>query len=84
MPSCLGIYTDKNMIKYAKVSWTTDKVAGQSLTLDSYGVKFYDNIQVSMEEIAEEVRKSKGDIEFTMLAEAKEYRQSISMERESA
>lgn len=40
--------------------------------------------KVTLEEIAEEVRKSKGDIEFTMLAEAKEYRQSISMERESA
>jgi len=40
--------------------------------------------KVSLEEIADEVRKSKGDIEFTMLAEAKEYRQSISMEKESA
>lgn len=35
--------------------------------------------KVSLEKIADEVRKSKGNIEFTMLAEAKEYRQSISM-----
>ena len=55
MPSCLGIYTDRNMIKYAKITSVTEKVAGQTLTLDSYGVKFYDNIQASMAEIAEEV-----------------------------
>jgi hypothetical protein len=55
MPSCLGIYTDRNMIKYAKVTSVTEKVAGQTITLDSYGVKFYDNIQASMAEIAEEV-----------------------------
>ncbi len=55
MPSCLGIYTDKNMIKYAKVTSVTEKVTGQTITLDSYGVKFYDNIQASMAEIAEEV-----------------------------
>lgn len=55
MPSCLGIYTDRNMIKYAKVTSVTEKVTGQTITLDSYGVKFYDNIQASMAEIAEEV-----------------------------
>lgn len=40
--------------------------------------------KVSLDEIASEVRKSKGDIEFTMIAEAKEYRQSVSMEKASA
>ncbi len=55
MSSCLGIYTDKNMIKYAKVSSVTSKVTGQTLTLEAYGVKFYDNMQATIEEIAEEV-----------------------------
>ncbi|MBQ8299930.1 MAG: hypothetical protein IJX99_08810 [Clostridia bacterium] len=55
MPSCLGIYTDRNMIKYAKVTSTTDKVAGQSFSLDAYGVKFYDNIQATVDEIVDEV-----------------------------
>lgn len=55
MASCLGIYTDRNMIKYAKVTSTTDKVSGQSLSLDAYGVKFYDNIQSAVYEIADEV-----------------------------
>lgn len=38
--------------------------------------------KISLDRIAEEVKRYKGDIEFTMLAEAKEYRQSISMEQE--
>ena len=55
MPSCLGIYTDRNIIKYAKVTSTSDKVAGQTFSLDAYGVKFYDNIQSTVAEIADEV-----------------------------
>ena len=55
MPSCLGIYTDRNIIKYAKVTSTSDKVAGQTFSLDAYGVKFYDNIQSTVAEIANEV-----------------------------
>ena len=58
MPSCLGIYTDRNMIKYAKVTSVTEKIAGQILTLDAYGVKFYDNLQATIDEIAEEVGMS--------------------------
>lgn len=69
MPSCLGIYTDKNMIKYAKVTSVTDKIAGQTLTLDSYGVKFYDNIQVTMDEIAEEVGMDQTTVALTLSSE---------------
>ncbi len=58
MPSCLGIYTDRNMIKYAKVTSVTEKIAGQILTLEAYGVKFYDNLQATIDEIAEEVGMS--------------------------
>ena len=69
MPSCLGIYTDKNMIKYAKVTSVTDKIAGQSITLDSYGVKFYDNIQASMAEIAEEVGMDQTTVSLALSSE---------------
>lgn len=55
MPSCLGIYTDRNMIKYAKVTSVIEKIGGQTLTLDAYGVKFYDNMQATIDEIIEEV-----------------------------
>ena len=69
MPSCLGIYTDKNMIKYAKVTSVTDKVAGQTITLDSYGVKFYDNIQATMDEIAEEVGMDQTTVALALSSE---------------
>lgn len=52
MPSCLGFYTDKNMIKYAKVN--RDKNSGIYM-LESYGVKFYDNVITTIDEIAGEV-----------------------------
>ena len=55
MPSCLGIYTDKNVIKYAKLSSISDKVRSQ-FVVDAYGVKFYDNIQTAVEEIARELQ----------------------------
>lgn len=69
MPSCLGIYTDKNMIKYAKVTTSTDKISGQSITLDSYGVKFYDNIHVTMNEIAEEVGMDQTTVALALSSE---------------
>lgn len=52
MPSCLGFYTNKNMIKYAKVN--RDKNSGL-YTLEAYGVKFYDNIMSTIDAIATEV-----------------------------
>ena len=39
MSSCLGLYIENNLIKYAKVSKDHDNVK-----IDSYGIKFYDNI----------------------------------------
>ena len=37
MQGCLGIYVQKNLIKYAKVS--KDR---SNLKIEAYGVKFYD------------------------------------------
>ena len=42
MPSCLGLYVETNLIKYAKV--TKDK---DTLKVEAFGVKFYDKISVS-------------------------------------
>ena len=39
MPSCLGICVGKNLIKYAKM--TKDKNSNV-MSIDAYGVKFYD------------------------------------------
>ena len=39
MQSCLGLYADKGIIKYAKVS--KDK---KTPKIEAYGVKFYDDL----------------------------------------
>jgi Tfp pilus assembly protein PilN len=49
MPSCLGLYVDKRIIKYAKVS--KDK---KNLKVEAYGVKFYENLEETIEQIIKE------------------------------
>lgn len=66
MPSCLGFYTDKNMIKYAKVN--RDKTSGMYM-LEAYGVKFYDNIITTIDEIAQEVGMEQCTVSLTMMNE---------------
>lgn len=49
MATCLGISTENNLIKYAKVSMDHDKIK-----VDAYGIKFYDNLEKVLEEVLEE------------------------------
>ena len=49
MPSCLGIYIEPNLIKYAKVSKNND-----ALKVESFGVKFFENVNVAIRQIVEE------------------------------
>lgn len=49
MQSCLGLYIEQNLIKYAKVSKTND-----SIKVESFGVKFYKNISTAIKQIIEE------------------------------
>ncbi|MDO5556721.1 MAG: hypothetical protein Q4G05_00525 [Clostridia bacterium] len=49
MASCLGIYIEENLIKYAKVIKERD-----TIKIDSFGVKFSDNIQDTIQQIIKE------------------------------
>ena len=50
MQGCLGIYIQKNLIKYAKISKEHNKVK-----VDAYGVKFYDSdVEKTIEQIVKE------------------------------
>ncbi len=51
MSSCLGIYVEDNIIKYAKVSEERDLIK-----LETFGVKFYDDIEQTIEQIINETR----------------------------
>ena len=49
MPSCLGLYIEQNLIKYAKVSKNNEVIK-----VESFGVKFYENINTAIKQIIEE------------------------------
>lgn len=49
MQNCLGIYIENNLIKYAKVSKEKD-----NCKVESYGIKFYENLNEAVNTILEE------------------------------
>jgi len=57
MASCLGLYIEDNIIKYAKVSKDKDVVK-----IDSFGIKFYDRLNEAIEQVIEETYSYKTPI----------------------
>ncbi len=49
MSTCLGLYIEDNVIKYAKVSKDNDIIK-----IDSFGIKFYDKINEAISQVIEE------------------------------
>ena len=49
MPSCLGLYIENNIIKYAKISKDHD-----NFRIESFGMKFYDNVDEAIKQIISE------------------------------
>ena len=49
MTSCLGLYIENNVIKYAKV--TKDR---ELLKIESFGIKFYEKIGEALNQIVSE------------------------------
>lgn len=49
MQSCLGLFVDKNLIKYAKVA--KDK---NTFKVEAYGVKFYEDLEETIQQIIKE------------------------------
>ena len=68
MSSCLGIYIENNIIKYAKVSKEREQ-----LKVESYGVKFYDNIDQTIKQIVEETYSYKTPISINLSDEIYNY-----------
>lgn len=68
MSSCLGLYIENNLIKYAKV--TKDK---DSVKVDSFGVKFYDKIGEAIKQIVSETFSYKTPISINMSEETYQY-----------
>jgi len=68
MSSCLGLYIEEKLIKYAKV--TKER---EDIKVESYGVKFYDNIGEAIKQIISETYSYKTNISINLSEEAYDY-----------
>ena len=64
MSACLGLYIEENIIKYAKVSKEHDQIK-----VESFGVKFYDNLDQTIKQIVEETYSYKTPISINLSEE---------------
>ena len=68
MASCLGLYVESNIIKYAKVSKEQDKIK-----IEAFGVKFYDDLEKTINQIIEELYSYKTQISINLSEEIYNY-----------
>lgn len=68
MSSCLGLYIQDNLIKYAKVTKERD-----ILKVEAFGVKFYDNITEAVKQIVSETFSYKTPISTNLSQESYNY-----------
>ncbi len=66
MPSCLGICVGKNLIKYAKMSKDKNSTV---VSIDAYGVKFYDILSQTLSEIIQETKSSEASVCVSLSSE---------------
>ena len=68
MSSCLGLYIEEHLIKYAKVSKDHDNIK-----VESFGMKFYDKIEDAISQVIEETYSQKTPISVNMSDEMYNY-----------
>ncbi|MFR5190176.1 MAG: hypothetical protein ACLTEH_02820 [Clostridia bacterium] len=68
MASCLGLYIEDNLIKYAKVAKEKD-----NLKIESFGIKFYDKLGDAINQIIAETFSYKVPISINLSEEAYNY-----------
>ena len=68
MSSCLGLYIEEHLIKYAKVSKDHD-----NLKVETFGIKFYDKVGDAISQIIEETYSQKTPISVNLSEEMYNY-----------
>jgi len=68
MSSCLGLYIEEHLIKYAKVSKEHEQ-----LKVESFGVKFYEKIGEGIKQVVEETYSQKTPISINLSEEMYNY-----------
>lgn len=66
--SCLGLYIEEHLIKYAKVSKDHDKIK-----VEAFGIKFYDKIGEAIEQVIQETYSQKTPISINLSEEIYNY-----------
>lgn len=74
MQSCLGIYIEKNLIKYAKVQKERDNIK-----VEAFGTKFYENIENAIDQIVAETNSTKLPISINVSQESYDYFQVFAL-----
>ena len=74
MQSCLGLYIENNIIKYAKTSKERETVK-----VESYGVKFYDDLEKAISQIVAETFSFKTPISTNLTDEQYAYSNIFSL-----
>ena len=74
MSSCLGLYIENNIIKYAKVSKEHD-----NFKVESFGLKFFDNINDAVKQIVNETYSYKTPISTNLSSEKYTYASLFSL-----
>lgn len=68
MASCLGLYIEPNIIKYAKVSKERE-----NLTVETFGIKFYDKLGDAIKQIINDTYSFKIPISINLSEESYQY-----------
>ncbi len=74
MPSCLGIYIEDKLIKYAKVSKEKDNIK-----VESFDVKFYEDLESTLNQIIQETNSQKTPIAINISEEMYNYFEVFSL-----
>ncbi len=74
MSTCLGLYIEDNLIKYAKVSKDNELVK-----VDSFGIKFFDKLNEAIAQIVEETYSYKTPISINLSNETYNYFELFSL-----
>lgn len=74
MPSCLGLYIENNIIKYAKISKERD-----NFKVEAFGIKFCDNIEDTIKQIINETYSYKTPISINLSDEKYTYSNLFSL-----
>lgn len=74
MTSCLGLYVESNIIKYAKISKDRD-----NLKVESFGLKFYDKLGEAIKQIISETYSFKVPVSINLTDEVYNYFYMFSM-----